>query len=266
MVDIHTHLLPDFDDGPPTLEHTREMLNLAEKGGTTKIVITPHILNPQDYKREEEILHKFEQVKDVIDRDGRKIKVYLGGEIFLFPDTRLNFRFSTFDDNKKYALIEFGMRQIPDYAPQKLFDLLMEGYKPILAHPERYMPIMKNPHYAVKFTNMGIALQMNSGSLMGVFGDSVKAISHRLIEHKCVHIIASDGHNTDSRSISLAEVRNYVEKTFGAETAEILLFTNPQKAINGEDLVKEDPVYFDNIGAKTSLWQNFKNKLKSITV
>ncbi len=264
MIDIHTHLLPDFDDGPPTIKHTRRMLNLAEQGGTTKIVITPHIFNPQDYEREEEILLKFEQVKDVIRKDGQNIKVYLAAEIFLFPDTKLNRLFSTLDNNKKYALLEFGMRSIPEYAPQKLFDLLMDGYKPILAHPERYMPILKNPQYAFKFANMGIALQLNSGSLMGVFGESVKEISRRLIEHKCVHIIASDGHNTDSRSISLAEVRKYIEKTFGKETAEILLFTNPQRAISGEDLLKEEPVCFDSIGTKTSYWQNFKNKLKSI--
>ena len=59
MIDIHTHLLPEFDDGPKDLDETRKMLALAEKDGTTEVVLTSHILNPSDHEREDEILEKF---------------------------------------------------------------------------------------------------------------------------------------------------------------------------------------------------------------
>jgi len=260
MVDIHTHLLPEYDDGSQSVEETRKMLEVAEEGGTHTIVVTPHILDFSDYDRKNEILQKFELVKKIIKQDGRNIKVYLGGEIFLFPDTELNQVFSTINNNGKYALIEFGMRQIPDFVPQKLFDFVMAEYKPILAHPERYIPIIKNPLYAYKFANMGVALQVNSGSIMGIFGSSVKEVAHELMEHNCVHIIASDGHNTNSRTISLGLARKYVANTFGEEKAKILFETNPMKAIKGEDLIKEEPIPFDAVRKKLGTWDKLKQK------
>ena len=66
MIDIHTHLLPDFDDGPRTLDDTRNMLTLAERDGTTHIVLTSHILVPKDHERVEEILDKFEQIQTLM--------------------------------------------------------------------------------------------------------------------------------------------------------------------------------------------------------
>lgn len=262
MVDIHTHLLPEYDDGPQSVDETRKMLEVAEKGGTHTVVVTPHILDFSDYERKDEILQKFELVKKTIRQDGRNIKAFLGGEIFLFPDTQLDQVFSTINNNGKYALVEFGMRQIPEFIPQKLFDFVMAEYKPILAHPERYIPIIKNPKYAYKFANMGVALQMNAGSILGVFGSSVKEVAHELIEHNCIHIIASDGHNTNSRTISLKEAKEYVTKSYGEEKAKILFEVNPMKAIKGEQLIIEEPIPFDPIRKKNSTWDNFKKKFK----
>ncbi len=261
MIDIHTHLLPDYDDGPPTLDDTRRMLEVSEKGGTKAIVVTPHILDHGDYARKDEILEKFEQVKYWARKDGRKLKLYLGGEIFLFPDINLKHVFSTFNNNGKYALVEFGMRQIPEFVPQKLFDWIMDGYQPILAHPERYLPMIKNPQYAYKFAQMGVAFQINSGSLLGIFGDAVKQMAHQLIDHKMAHFIGSDGHNTSSRSISLAEVRDYVIGEYGEETARILLEENPRRAIAGEPILKEEPISFDDYNGKPSRWEMIKRKL-----
>ena len=262
MVDIHTHILPGFDDGPSTVEQTRQMLAAAEQGGTKTLVLTPHILNPSDYGREPELLEKFALVQNLIRKDGRKIKIFLGGEIYLYPDTQLDRRFSTFNNNGKYALVEFSMREIPEFVPQKLFDLMLKGYQPVLAHPERYLPIMRNPAYAYKFAQMGVTLQMNAGSLLGVFGSTVQATAQQLLEHDLIHVIASDGHDTNSRTISLAAVRGYVVKNFGEKTADILLVTNPGNIIRGEKLLKKEPIPFDDSGKKTSRWQMVKKKLK----
>ena len=260
MVDIHSHLLPDYDDGPPTLDDTRRMLELAEKTGTTEIVATPHLLDESDYARKQEILDKFALVKEAAKRDGRKLKIYLGGEVFLFPGVELNEEFSTLNNNGRYALVEFGMRQIPEFVPQKLFDWIMDGYRPILAHPERYLPVIKNPRYAYKFAQMGVALQINAGSLLGVFGESVKETAHLMLRHKLAHIIASDGHNTGSRSISLGEVRDLVEEQYGEELARILLEENPRRAVRGEELLKEEPLPLENDSGKPSRWELIKRR------
>jgi protein-tyrosine phosphatase len=261
MIDIHTHLLPDFDDGPATLDDTRNMLTLAERDGTRQIVLTSHILVPKDYEREDEILAKFEQIKTLIRKEKRKLKVYLGGEIFLHPETELNRVFSTINDNRKYALVEFGMREIPDFVPQKLFDWIMQGYKPILAHPERYLPIIKNPRYAYKFAQMGVALQVNSGSLMGIFGESVRKCALRLIDHRLVQFVASDGHDISSRSISLVEPHKLLSTKYSAELADRLLEQNPLRAIRGQELIKEEPIPFDESGNGSGRWHAIKRRL-----
>jgi len=262
MVDIHSHLLPDYDDGPPTLDDTRRMLELAEATGTREIVATPHILDQGDYLRKEEILEKFARVQEAARRDGRKLRIYLGGEIFLFPGVKLDQVFSTLNNNGKYALVEFGMRQIPEFVPRLLFDWIMDGYFPILAHPERYLPVMRNPNYAYKFAQMGVALQLNAGSLLGVFGETVKEVAYTLIRHNLAHIIASDGHNTGSRSISLGEVRDLVTDEFGAETARILLEENPRRALRGEPLLKEEPIPIENFSQKPTRWQLIKKRFR----
>lgn len=257
MIDIHTHLLPNFDDGPKSIDDTRNMLTLSERDGTKEIVLTSHILVPKDYEREAEILEKFELIKKLIRKDKRKLKIYLGGEIFMHPDTELNHVFSTFDNNKVYALVEFGMRQIPEFVPQKLFDWIMKGYKPILAHPERYLPIIKNPTYAFKFAQMGVALQINAGSLLGIFGESVRKCAYQLIDHKLVHFVASDGHDINSRSISLREAYRFVSERYSPALAETLMVKNPKCAIKGKDFEKEEPIPFEEESG-SGIWGSVK--------
>ncbi len=260
MIDIHTHLLPEFDDGPRSMDDTRRMLALAEKDGTTEIVLTSHILSPADFDREEEILEKFKQVKDVVKKDGRKVKIYLGGEIFLHPDTELNKVFTTFNNNGKYVLVEFGMRTIPEFVPKKIFDWTMNGIRPIIAHPERVLPIMKNPKYAYRFVQMGASLQINSGSLLGIFGDSVKKCAQVLLEHDLVHFVASDGHDIRSRSISLKNAYELVSSQYGPSRAEILFEMNPVRAILGEELIKSEPIEFEERSNGSGRWQSLKRK------
>lgn len=261
MIDIHTHLLPDFDDGPKSMDETRRMLALAEKDGTTELVLTSHILNPEDNEREDEIFDKFQQIKEVIRKDGRKLKIHLGGEIYLYPDTELDKVFSTFNNNGKYVLVEFGMRSIPEYVPKKIFDWTMKGVKPIIAHPERVLSIIKNPKYAYRFVQMGASLQVNAGSLLGVFGESVKKCAHQLMDHELVHFVASDGHGTNSRSISLKAVHELVLNEYGKEKAETLFEMNPIRAISGDELIKAEPIEFADSNNGQSPWQKLKKKI-----
>ena len=132
MVDIHTHLLPDYDDGPPNVDGTREMLQVAVRDGTKEIVVTPHILNTGDYQREKEIRQKFRLVKRLIKEKGYNLKVYLGSEVYLYPDSTLDHPLSTLNGNKKYALVEFSLRTIPEFVPPKIFDWILDGYSIII--------------------------------------------------------------------------------------------------------------------------------------
>ena len=136
----------------------------------------------------------------------------------------------------------------------------MNGILPILAHPERLLPIIKNPKYAYRFVQMGASLQVNAGSLLGIFGDSVKKCAQELLEHDLVHFVASDGHDIRSRSISLKKAYNLVSSQYGLSKAEVLFEMNPIRAILGDELIKSEPIAFEERNNGSRRWQALKRK------
>ncbi|MFQ6116287.1 MAG: tyrosine-protein phosphatase, partial [bacterium] len=202
MIDIHTHLLPKIDDGPSTWEESIEMLKEGQEDGVREIILTPHILKNLDDHLEKEIRKRFVGLRKRAAAAGISIKLHLGSEIYLQPDTNLDRGLSTLNENGKYFLVEFPMSSIPEYASLKLFEFVMDGFVPILAHPERNAIILRRPSQAYQFVQMGILIQINSGSLLGDFGQAVRATAFDLIEHNLVHLVASDCHDANSRPLA----------------------------------------------------------------
>ncbi len=117
IIDIHTHILPAYDDGAMDEDMTRKMLHQAYEGGTREIVSTSHVLSNADYDRKDEILEKFARVKEIAAEEKLDITFHLGAEIYMHPDTTIDQPISTFDNNRKYALVEFSLRSIPEFVP-----------------------------------------------------------------------------------------------------------------------------------------------------
>ena len=158
-------------------------------------------------------------------------------------------------------LVEFSLRTIPEFVPEMLFNWVMAGYQPILAHPERNLKIFNTPAYAYKFAQMGVLLQMNGGSLLGIFGDRAKTLAHDLMDHNLIHFIASDGHNVDSRPIFLGDVFQYVADHWGEDRAVDLMETNPRKAIQAQKIDIPEPIPFTENTKKPNKIRNFLQKL-----
>jgi len=261
IIDIHSHILPAYDDGAMDEEMTRKMLHQAFEGGTREIVSTSHILSNADYNRQPEIFEKFELVKEIARQENLDLKFHLASEIYMHPDTVVDQKISTLNNNKKYMLVEFSLRTIPEFVPEMLFNWVMVGYQPILAHPERNLKIFNTPAYAYKFAQMGVLLQMNGGSLLGIFGERAKTLAHDLMDHNLIHFIASDGHNVDSRPIFLGDVYQYVSDRWGEERAIELMETNPRKAIQARKIEIPEPIPFVQNTKKPNKIRNFLQKL-----
>jgi len=262
MIDIHVHLLPDFDDGPVCLEETRDMLHMAWQQGIRTLVATPHILNNGDYQRAEEIHRKFQEVKKLIVREKFPLKVYLGSELYLQPDTTLEQDFCTLNNNGKYLLVEFTLRTVPEFTFEKIFEWVLQGYFPILAHPERNLKIIDDPNLLYRFAQMGVLVQVNSGSLLGKFGKKVKELVYQLMDHNLVHFVGSDAHGAANRPITLREAWEVVEENWGAARARRLFKVNPSRALQGKPLEIQEPVPFEEKFLQQPLWQRFLKKLR----
>lgn len=230
MIDIHTHILPNVDDGSDSLESSIEMLKAAKEQGVTHIILTPHtVLYSSTYLEKEELQKKFDEFVAKIESIG--IKVYLGSEIYYNEKTYeklMNDELVTFNDSK-YFIIEFPMHH-PSDIDEIMFDAKVRGYKPILAHPERYNFLNVNDVAGIK---QNALIQVNTTSILGQHGKKIKKFAFQLLKNDLVDFIASDCHNPNERNVNLKKTYDIIAKKFGQEYADRIFKKNQ------ENLIKE---------------------------
>lgn len=212
MFDMHTHILPEVDDGAKTLDEALDMLKQQFKQGVTKIVLTPHVQNKVQKKSSSEYLARFNQFKEIAYKAFPSIKLFLGTEVmydqFKHPDYD-KFIFKGF--KHKYLLIEFSVESETPIV-DILYDLIAKGYQPIVAHIERYAYLSLDDVRRIK--QEGSLIQVNSGGLLGNDGKVFKKLAHLYLKEDLVDFIASDCHNASSRGPNLLKALSKVPKTF----------------------------------------------------
>ncbi len=254
LVDIHSHILPFIDDGANNWDDSLSMLKNAEAEGIVAIIATPHILHNNDHKLEPKIISTYNELCQRVEAAGLTIKIYLGCEIYAQPDTTIDYQIATFNNNKKYFLIEFPMNSIPQFVPDKFFNFIVNEQIPIVAHPERNIGFQKRPQLIFEYVQRGAMMQINEGSLRGSYGEMAKLLAFKTIENNLAHFVASDGHKQNSRTVTLAESYNLILEKFGKEAASRLFTDNPLKAIKGELIQIGTPIQIDG-DLKPSFWQ-----------
>lgn len=232
MVDIHTHIMPNIDDGPETIEETYEMLKMEIEQGVTDVILTPHAINiPKKRIEFEDYLKSFKVVQNIISTNDLNINIYLGCEIFILDttyDDLISKRIHTIE-NSKNILVELPLTEIMNFKQieNTLYNLSLR-YNVILAHAERYHylrieDIFKLSKYA--------DIQVNSGSILGIDGDYIKRRAFQLLKNKIASYVASDCHSIRSRRPNLKEARVIVEKKYGKDYSDLIFDINPNKLI-----------------------------------
>ncbi|MFQ5650340.1 MAG: tyrosine-protein phosphatase [bacterium] len=261
MIDIHSHVLPQIDDGPTSWQETMAMLHQAEEDGITEVAITHHILSNLDYEREPEILTKFEELRARISLEKIEIKLHLGAEIYSQADMELHHTISTYNNNKKYFLVEFPMQGIPRFVAEYFFEIITKGMTPVIAHPERNMGVVRNPERAYEFVQRGALLQVNAGSITGRHGEPIKDTAAILMNSNLVHFVGSDGHNTRRRPLTLRDAMNRVAEEWGEERAQALFHHNPRKVLAGEPIQAPEPLPIQPL--RKGLWGRLRKAFAS---
>lgn len=236
FVDIHAHLLPDVDDGPPNWEISLEMLEQGERDGIEHAVCTPHIFSARDFDREPLLMARFEELVHRARQRGLSIVLYMGSEIYIQPDLQLHRNLSTLAQNQRYFLVEFPMNTIPDFVAKRFFDLVVDQNIPIIAHPERNGRILTKPSNALELVKRGALLQLNAGSLLGQFGNTVQRVAMQLMDANIVHVIATDAHDVTQRPFQLGAAFQLVKQKWGDQRARMLFFENPKSILSGSSL------------------------------
>jgi tyrosine-protein phosphatase YwqE len=196
-IDMHSHLLPGIDDGSPdsitSVNYIKKMMEL----GYRKFICTPHIY-PDLYPNTSETINAALQVlKSRLKEEQVDVEVHAAAEYFiddLFAD-RLRNDEPLLTIHKNYVLVEISFMQAPTDLKNILFDMIVKGYQPVLAHPERYNYYHSRKEVYHRFKDQGCLLQVNLLSLSGYYGRGVQDAAHYLVDQKLVDLIGTDLHH-----------------------------------------------------------------------
>ncbi|QVK17098.1 capsular biosynthesis protein CpsB [Mycoplasmatota bacterium] len=242
FIDIHNHILPQIDDGAKTEQETLRFLKMADENHIEKLIVTPHFKVNMFENTREIIQKKVEDLNQIIHANDIKVKVYPGCEIFLTKNTSnlLNNQKLQTLNNSSYILVE--THRLNDFwvlsLKEALYNLSVDGYKVILAHPERYDITYKNPNYIYELVKEGHYMQVNVNSLNNRHPNH--KIVKKLLKHRLVHFIASDAHDLKHRPLILEAGYDFIKKQFDQKYADDLFYNNPLRVISNEDIKIND--------------------------
>lgn len=241
MYDIHCHILPMFDDGSESIDESCAMAELAFQSKVKGIVATPHC-NGEDLMDADRFramcdMHTTLRTK-LAERD-IPIELYLGMEVLLDDsiyeplehDALLTL------NRSNYLLVEFPFDDNPDHVRALLKAVCLRGYRPVIAHPERYDFVQSDPEMVFEFLDREYVLQVNRGSIMGRFGDNAKRCARWLLDGQLAHVVASDGHSATHRTPYVFDCYQYILSKYSVEYAEVLFHENPQRIIGNRPIL-----------------------------
>jgi protein-tyrosine phosphatase len=238
FADIHCHLLPGIDDGPKSVEEALAMAQLAADDGVDSIVATPHQLGAFCDNDGQSIRELAVETQDLLRRHEVLIKVLPGAEIRIGPDLVLKLlsgELLSLGDHGKHVLIEMPHQEFVPIGPL-LAELRRHGYTAILAHPERNIGILSQPHFWKSLVAEGCLIQVTASSLLGAFGAASQGLSELMIRRGLVHFLSTDGHDPKSRTPLLRPAFERACELAGESAATIWCRRNPALVTVGEEV------------------------------
>ena len=208
MIDLHNHSLPGVDDGATNFEESLELIRNLSEHGITDIFLTPHYIHETD--QSPTCAHNiaiYNNLRKVVSSAKIPVKLYLGNEIYIsrnIKDLVASDKIKPLG-NSNYLLIELPMSgEYPNYEGI-LMQLLSDGFKVILAHPERYHTFQKNYSLILDLNSIGVLFQCNLGSIIGQYGHEPKKTLIKMAKDDLIFSFGTDIHHPRNyREIDLA--------------------------------------------------------------
>jgi len=236
VIDLHCHLLPDWDDGPVDRAEALRMLAVARSDGIKKIVMTPHV-------------HRMTKpgldLADLRPRMGRfldglqtrGVDIYHGAEVSYHRDLVATIQDLGLTVNgSDYVFIEFPAGSLPEEARELVPRMMLAGLIPIISHPERNTVMAGSPETLYEMIRQGAIGQLTAQSLTGEFGTRVRTAAEKFLRLGLVHLIASDAHNSSSRAPRLSGAVKAAASCVGAAKAEAMVTTIPAAILANEQI------------------------------
>lgn len=247
MIDFHSHILPNIDDGAKNIDETFEMIKEAEKAGFDGILLTPHYIEEYyetDVAEREVWLAAISQnlhIKNI------NTDLYLASEIFISDKIMTfleNAKASTIN-NTSYVMFELPLDSEPENLYNTIYSLTSNKLVPVLAHPERYNYVQKEPELIYDLINRGVLMQMNYGSIIGQYGKKAQFIAKKLLENNMIHFLGTDAHRENTIYPKIPSILLLLREMIGIDKLNELTTTNPNLALRNKRIDIEQPTEFE---------------------
>lgn len=241
MIDLHCHILPGVDDGSPDAETSLSMARHAAESGVTAIAVTPHCNLPgfrrnyrgPDYRR------RLNDLRELLTQENIPLRLYSGAEVFADPSnirTLIEQHELITLGGSRYLLVEFDFGLPGSVLLRTLEAIAQRGLVPVVAHPERYDAVQRDPGLAAWCFSRGMLLQLNKGSLLGLLGSRAEDTALHLLSHGLAHLIASDAHDDRFRTTGFRSLLPVLKPICHPDYIALLLHGNPRRILRDEPI------------------------------
>ncbi len=195
--DIHSHLIPGIDDGSPNVETSIRLIKGMKELGFKKLITTPHIMWDIYKNTRKVILEKLEEVKIKLEEEKIDIEIHAAAEYFIDDHVEglLNQKEPLLTFGNNMVLTEFSMASPSFDLKEVLFEMQIQGYQPVIAHPERYTYLEHNKNFYDELKDAGYLFQLNILSLSGYYSDSVMELARYLAKKGYYDLVGTDLHH-----------------------------------------------------------------------
>lgn len=243
MIDFHTHIIPNIDDGSKSVEETFNLIKEAKSVGFDTIISTSHYMEKYYETDEQERKTWIDAISGGLQQENIDVKLCIGSEIYFSESIMAllrEHRASTIAGTS-YVLFELPLNA----KPLNLYDVVYEmlGYKlvPILAHPERYSFVQNDPSLIYDLIQKGVLMQANYGSVLGLYGTKAQIIVRKLLENNMIHFLGTDVHKQNSIYPKVPEAIKEIKKIIGQEKLYKLTTLNAANALRNKNVEAEPP-------------------------
>ena len=246
MIDFHTHILPNIDDGSRSIDETFNLIKEAKEVGFDGIILTSHYI---ENFYETDVPERDVWVKAISENLGAKgidTDLYLANEIYISENMMglLEQQKASTINNSCYVLFELPLNEEPLNLYDVIYSLQENKLIPILAHPERYSFVQKEPELIYDLIEKGCLMQANYGSIIGQYGVKAEYIVKKFLENNMIHFLGSDVHRQNSIYPKIQFALEKIREIVGEEKLEELTTINPKLVLANKKIEIDEPEEF----------------------
>lgn len=240
ILDMHTHVIPGVDDGAGTMDESLQMLRNAAASNVAAVVATPHCNAPPAWENydSEDFRARLLELRQRAAREQIPVRIIAGAEVRVteeLPALLRQKKIMTLNAGR-YVLVEFLPWTDEGFFLEQLERIRRQGYVPLVAHPERYGAVGRDPSIVGQWLDMGCHIQLTAGSLQGKFGIEARRAAEYLLRNDMTACVASDAHGANRRTNFLMDIYDHLTLQYSKSYAQALMWETPLRICAGEQL------------------------------